>query len=323
MASSVEESPVAAAAPAVDAGEREEAVSMELPAPPGWQKKFFPKKTGTPKKNEIVFTAPTGEEISNKRQLEKYLKANPGGPAISEFDWGTGETPRRSARISEKAKAIPPPESEPPKKRGKKSSASKEAASEEEKQETKDVEMQEADETKEDEGLEQEKKIVDENQDGKGAEDADVKETTHPEESAGVPNDEGKSITADGELSASKENVDDKGAEGPEVVHKKDDEKIEGSEVVPNKEEEKTGLVPEVEETKKDGGSGESEKLEAAPIVEEKAEVEGEKKEEHNRSGGELEGETKEKEGTKLHDEENYKIHDINKVGSGLTVNGS
>lgn len=57
--------------------------------------------------------------------MELYLKAHPGGPAASEFDWGTGETPRRSARISEKAKAAPPRESEPPKKRSRKTSASK------------------------------------------------------------------------------------------------------------------------------------------------------------------------------------------------------
>ncbi|BBG99089.1 methyl-CPG-binding domain 10 [Prunus dulcis] len=59
---------------------------------------FFPKKGGTPRKNEI------------------YLKSHPGNPAISEFDWSTGETPRRSARISEKVKVAPAPESEPPKK---------------------------------------------------------------------------------------------------------------------------------------------------------------------------------------------------------------
>ncbi|KAI8021845.1 Methyl-CpG-binding domain-containing protein 10 [Camellia lanceoleosa] len=69
--------------------------------------KFIPKKAGTPKKNEIIFTAPTGEEIINRKQLEQYLKSHPGNPAISEFDWGTGETPRRSARISEKAKTAP------------------------------------------------------------------------------------------------------------------------------------------------------------------------------------------------------------------------
>lgn len=45
-------------------------------------------------------------------------------PAISEFDWSTGEAPRRSVRISEKVKATPPKE-EPPKKRSRKSSGSK------------------------------------------------------------------------------------------------------------------------------------------------------------------------------------------------------
>ncbi|MCH84609.1 methyl-CpG-binding domain-containing protein 10-like, partial [Trifolium medium] len=87
---------------------------------------FYPKKVGTPRKSEIIFVAPTGEEISSKKQLEKYLKAHPGNPNISEFDWGTGETPRRSTRISEKVKTTPPPsEDEPPKKRGRKSSGSK------------------------------------------------------------------------------------------------------------------------------------------------------------------------------------------------------
>ncbi|MED6143590.1 hypothetical protein PIB30_007535 [Stylosanthes scabra] len=105
--------------------EHEEVLSVELPAPPGWNKLFFPKKVGTPRKTEIVFIAPTGEEISSKKQLEQYLKAHPGNPAISEFDWGTGETPRRSARISEKVKSSPPTDSEPAKKRSRKSSGSK------------------------------------------------------------------------------------------------------------------------------------------------------------------------------------------------------
>ncbi|GAB4828268.1 hypothetical protein Ancab_035180 [Ancistrocladus abbreviatus] len=104
---------------------QEEMISVELPAPPGWKKQFIPKKAGTPRKSEIMFTSPTGEEISNRRQLDQYLKSHPGGPAASEFDWGTGETPRRSARISEKAKATPPHETEPPKKRARKLSASK------------------------------------------------------------------------------------------------------------------------------------------------------------------------------------------------------
>lgn len=169
---------------------QEEVVSMELPAPSGWKKQFFPKRGGTPKKNEIVFTSPTGEEIHNQRQLQQYLKSHPGGPPASEFDWGTGETPRRSARISEKVKAAPPtPESEPPKKR-RKSSASKkdgskdteataegtntdevqmEDAEKSEKEETaegaeKDVQMQEAEKTEKDEAeARDEKEVMKEN----------------------------------------------------------------------------------------------------------------------------------------------------------------
>lgn len=85
----------------------------------------MPKEAGTLNKNEIIFTAPTGEEISNRKQLQQYLKSHPGGPEVSEFDWGTGETPRRSARISQKAKAAPSPESDPPKKKSRKSSSAK------------------------------------------------------------------------------------------------------------------------------------------------------------------------------------------------------
>ncbi|EHA8588932.1 methyl-CpG-binding domain-containing protein 11 [Cocos nucifera] len=86
---------------------------------------FMPKKGGTPYRNEIVFISPTGEEVKNKRQLDVYLRSHPGNPASSEFDWGTGDTPRRSARISEKAKATETPEGEKPKKRERKSSSKK------------------------------------------------------------------------------------------------------------------------------------------------------------------------------------------------------
>ncbi|XP_039017557.1 methyl-CpG-binding domain-containing protein 11-like [Hibiscus syriacus] len=107
---------------------KEEVISVELPAPASWKKmilQFFPKKVGSPRKTEIMFIAPTGEKISNRKQLEQYLKSHPGNPPIAEFDWGTGETPRRSTRISEKAKATPTPEKETPKKRGRKSSSAK------------------------------------------------------------------------------------------------------------------------------------------------------------------------------------------------------
>ncbi|KAK4440556.1 Methyl-CpG-binding domain-containing protein 11 [Sesamum alatum] len=102
-----------------------DAVSIELPAPAGWIKKFTPKKGSTPQRNDIVFVSPTGEEIKNKRQLEQYLKSHPGGPAALEFDWGTGDTPRRSARLSEKSKAVEAPASQSPKKKPRKSSAKK------------------------------------------------------------------------------------------------------------------------------------------------------------------------------------------------------
>ncbi|KAM3269038.1 methyl-CpG-binding domain-containing protein 11 [Capsicum chacoense] len=88
--------------------EKNQVLPVELPAPPSWKKLAMPKKSVRAKKNEIVFVAPTGEEIRNRRQLEKYLKTHDGSPGISEFDWTTGEAPRRSARISEKVKAMPP-----------------------------------------------------------------------------------------------------------------------------------------------------------------------------------------------------------------------
>ncbi|KAK1413965.1 hypothetical protein QVD17_29702 [Tagetes erecta] len=110
-----------------------ENVSIQLLAPSGWNKKFLLNKGGTRKKNETVFTAPTGEEITNREQLEQYLKAHPGGPKISEFDWGSGSTPRRSTRISEKSKSTPPPaEAEPVMKRSRKSSSSKKGKKEKE-----------------------------------------------------------------------------------------------------------------------------------------------------------------------------------------------
>ncbi|KAL3511892.1 hypothetical protein ACH5RR_024609 [Cinchona calisaya] len=129
---------------------KEEVVSVELPAPASWKKLFMPKNGGTPRKSEIVFVAPTGEEISGRKQLEQYLKSHPGNPPISEFDWSTGETPRRSARISEKAKATPPStDREPPKKRARKSLGAKKddketEAAKEETEDKKDDEMQDA-----------------------------------------------------------------------------------------------------------------------------------------------------------------------------------
>ncbi|XP_042473777.1 methyl-CpG-binding domain-containing protein 11-like isoform X2 [Zingiber officinale] len=100
--------------------------AVELTAPAGWTKKFVLNEDGTPRRNEILFISPTGEEIKSRRQLQQYLKAHPGSPSSAEFDWRTGDTPRRSARIREKAKAVEVPEDEKPKKRERKASSKKE-----------------------------------------------------------------------------------------------------------------------------------------------------------------------------------------------------
>lgn len=72
--------------------------------------KFYPERAGSaPRMPKIVFVGPNDEEIRTRKQLEKYLKAHPGNPDISEFDWTNGEPPRRSPRISQKAKAMTTP----------------------------------------------------------------------------------------------------------------------------------------------------------------------------------------------------------------------
>ncbi|KAG5618623.1 hypothetical protein H5410_018447 [Solanum commersonii] len=132
---------------------------VELPAPLSWKKLLMPKKGVRAKKNEVVFVAPTGEEIRNKRHLEKYLKTHNGNPGMSEFDWTTGEAPRRSARISQKVKAMPlPAVLEPAKKRQRTSYATKK----EEEMDIADIEkenMESAIEGKE--GLEKAENVVD------------------------------------------------------------------------------------------------------------------------------------------------------------------
>jgi len=128
---------------------RDDVVAIELPAPEGWKKRFIPKKGGTPKRNEIIFVSPTGEEIKTKRQLDQYIKSHPEGPSASEFDWGTGDTPRRSARLSEKPKAEETPDSETPKKKQKRSSSKKEAKEKKEEEKVVDGDVQATEETKE------------------------------------------------------------------------------------------------------------------------------------------------------------------------------
>ncbi|KAI5072040.1 hypothetical protein GOP47_0012146 [Adiantum capillus-veneris] len=99
-----------------------EKASPELSAPSGWQKKVGSSKKGSASKKDVYFIAPDGEEIKNKRLLDRYLKSHPGGPASSEFDWSTGETPtRRSSRLSTKMRpSLDSPKSASAEKRRKK-----------------------------------------------------------------------------------------------------------------------------------------------------------------------------------------------------------
>ncbi|KAF8400626.1 hypothetical protein HHK36_013925 [Tetracentron sinense] len=259
---------------------------------------FIPKKGGTPKKNEIIFIAPTGEEINNRRQLEQYLKSHPGGPAISEFDWGTGETPRRSARISEKAKAATPPESEPPKKRSRKSSGSKKDNRDtdvvsEETEGKKEDHMQDADVTdKVNAEAEKEKASAKEDQgdnEGLTQEDADGTNKTNTERGETAP--EEAEVGKDGEIQSDAE----------ETKKDKADQE-DGSEVDQNAEGKLDIQVSEkmeqlhVEEEKKPGANhGEQDKPDGVTAEETKHEVEGGEEEKHNASAHESEGEIKEK----------------------------
>jgi hypothetical protein len=80
----------------------------------GWKRKISGKKGGTPKKKDVCFLAPDGEEVKNKRQLDKYLKAHPGTLTAADFDWGIpggspatpGDQPRRSARLTSKIRSL-------------------------------------------------------------------------------------------------------------------------------------------------------------------------------------------------------------------------
>ncbi|KAI0495048.1 hypothetical protein KFK09_025195 [Dendrobium nobile] len=103
--------------------------SVELPAPAGW-KKFIP-KDGAPKRNGVSFISPTGEEIKNRKHLDRFLRSHPGGPSPAEFDWGYGDTPRRSVRIREKVKASESLEDDQPKKKQRKRKMNSEDTEEE------------------------------------------------------------------------------------------------------------------------------------------------------------------------------------------------
>ncbi|KAI3848564.1 hypothetical protein MKX03_011260 [Papaver bracteatum] len=234
-------------------GSQDEVVSIELPAPPGWNKKFVQfivkKRGGTPKKNEIVFTAPTGEEFHTRKQLEQFLKSHPDSPALSEFDWGTGETPRRSVRISQKVKAISPPEIETPtRKRSKKSSSGRKDNKEAEvvqkdDEGDKDVVMQDKEVTEEDktgiekkdeadaEGTEKEKADAE----GTEKEKADAEGTE--KEKAAVGNESENNIEAEVPKDMKIEDIakevmkDDTGTVPPVTVDVEGDKSVEVPEV--------------------------------------------------------------------------------------------
>ncbi|XP_050366343.1 methyl-CpG-binding domain-containing protein 11-like [Argentina anserina] len=291
--------------------EKEEVVSLELPAPSGWIKKFVPKQSGTPKKNEIIFTAPTGEEISNKRQLEQYLKAHPGGPAVLEFDWGTGETPRRSARISEKVKATPSPESYPQKKRSRKTSKkdSKEKEAAQETEETKANDVQDSGKAVKDNDTEMEKADVKENQDGDKVQDADTKTEVAPPEEPKVENEPKIPNEAEGDKKTTEVDV---GTIGGKDVEGSGSGELEG-----NPEEKIKQPPSETQEKEVTGDQGEAD-IAATNKVEH--EGEGEEK------GKQNESEIKEKEAVQGKDEEHKSsgVHELGKkIEAGATKNGS
>ncbi|KAF5725832.1 methyl-CpG-binding domain-containing protein 10-like isoform X1 [Tripterygium wilfordii] len=305
----------------------DEDFSVELPAPPGWKKKYFPRKDGTPKKNEIIFIAPTGEEFSGRRQLDQYLKAHPGGPATSEFDWGTGETPRRSARISEKAKVAPALEPEPPKKRRRSSLSKKDNLQTENApkgtEEPKEIHMGEAEKKKDNADVEVEKDIVKANQDSKDeAQDTGAKtEAASSKEAKG----EDVNISNDTEKDEKIPDTDPDHPKGTQIgtgagdsgVTEDENEKVEGEKAEEKYEE------PQVV-TEREHGSGEQDKTCTEISKEEQNEKVGEEKDEHMRSAPESEGELKEK-AVDGNDEKQGKagVNEPSKEAEEVTENGS
>ncbi|WCJ30044.1 methyl-CPG-binding domain 11 [Euphorbia peplus] len=284
-----------------DSSRKEEDFSMELPAPSGWIKKFTPRKSGISKKNEIIFTAPTGEEITSRRQLDQYLKAHPGGPAVSEFDWGTGETPRRSTRITEKAKAAPPKETGPPRKRSKKQKEiEKTETAPGEAEETKEFEMQEAEKTTDDaaevEAKEEDGKV---NEEEKKDNDTDAAEVEAKKDNGKVNEEEKKDDPQDTDANTevasteevkvgeyvdkSNETIEEKGE-----IEPANSMEISNDSRVPENEKANIEQKPEVEEFK-EHGSGKQDDADTT-MSEEKCVAEG-----LNKSFPDSEGEMKDK----------------------------
>ncbi|CAM8948385.1 unnamed protein product [Rhodiola kirilowii] len=234
----------------------EEIVSVQLPAPPAWKKLFLPKVGGTPKKSEILFIAPTGEEINNRKQLEQYLKSHPGNPPLSQFDWGNGETPRRSTRISEKVKTSPSPEIEPGKKRSRKSSGSKKSS-----KEVSAAQEEAPQDKKEPEDLDKaEKEVLEANDEEKKIEIVDKDKSPHTDKKISDVNIE-EAGQEEIKITEATENEDNNGAE------KQEEPKISNAEGdQAEKEVEKEG-EPKITNPQENQGNKENEKQEETKII--------------------------------------------------------
>ncbi|KAH1131553.1 hypothetical protein J1N35_002931 [Gossypium stocksii] len=257
---------------------------------------FIPKKGVSPTQHEIIFIAPTGEEISNKRQLEKYLNAHPGGPAASEFYWGTGETPRRSARISEKKVNLQKNEAAASKDNKESETASGGI------EETKDIHMEEA---------EKSEKM---NVEGENKDETEVANSKTEPTSQEVQHAEDANIST--HIKERKENA-------KKVSEKSQDGVQAGtSGFAPAEEERLESLLIEgkvkqpVAEAEKELQSGEQNKK--------KKEVGGEEKAKQERSASESEGAIKEKQSSNCNEGQNYSVgNEISKKTEAAIQNGS
>jgi hypothetical protein len=68
----------------------------------GWRRRLVLRKGVKKQRRDVVYVAPDGTEVKNKKQLEKYLKKHPGGPLVSEFNWRSEMPTRLSRRLSNK-----------------------------------------------------------------------------------------------------------------------------------------------------------------------------------------------------------------------------
>ncbi|CAF1925839.1 BnaC05g11640D [Brassica napus] len=200
----------------------DELVSIELPAPTSWKKLFYPKRAGTPRKTEIVFMAPTGEEISSRKQLEQYLKAHPGNPLVK----ATTPTPEKEPLLKKRRSSLT--------KKDNKEAAEKNQVA----QQDKNGQTEEADVAVK-EGL------VEENKDGEKSEAEKEKENKEDENKEGeVVTDKKEPVEVDSSEVEKKAEAENK--EGEVATDKKEPMEVDSSEV-----EKKAGSGGKAEETPK------------------------------------------------------------------------